>query len=63
MKKKKWRLELKLVGFKIRGILTFIESFPCQMDVANPWKIVTSPIYVIFHLPQAHAARKLCPKQ
>lgn len=61
--RKKWRLELELVGFKTEGIMIFIESRPCQTDVANPQKIVTSSIYVIFRFPQAHALRKLRSKQ
>lgn len=61
--RKNWRLELELVAFKIRGILILIESLPCQMDVANPWKIVTCFIYVLFHFPRVHTARKLCSKQ
>lgn len=61
--RKNWRLERELVAFKIRGILIFIESLPCQMDVANPHKTVTCFIYITFHFPQVHTARKLCSKQ
>jgi len=61
--RKNRRLELELVAFKIRGILILTEPVPCQMDVANPRKIVACFIYLIFHFLQVHTARKLCSKQ
>lgn len=56
-----WKLEI--VAFKIRWILIVIGSIPYQMDVANPQDVVACFVYIIFHLPQVHTARKLCSKQ